>query len=241
MNNKCKVLNQDTIKYIAMIAMLIGHGAMVFCDEGTTAYDIGMSIGCFAAPTMCYFIVEGYHYTRSIMWYAVRLLICGVIAMLCGADTANMMITLLICLGCLYARNTIKNDIVRVIVCITLVVLTAVIRCDWSLSAPILCIMLDKYKDSKIGTICSFGVIYTWLVLFNTAKDFWINGDVFSAWEIWSYALITNIAVMVSAFTVVFLYNGKRSEKHRTINKWVFYIFYPLHFMILIIFKNIIS
>lgn len=236
MNNNHKVLNQDAIKYIAMIAMFLGHYGMIHLTEGTLRYDVCLSVGYFAAPIMCYFLVEGYHFTHSILAYAVRLLICGLVAMLCGADSANIMITLLICLGCLYVRNNCKNNAVKIITLVALVVLTVVMRCDWSLSAPILCIMLDKYKNSKIGTICSFGVMYAWLVLFNTAKDFWINGDVFTPWEIWSYALATNIAVMVAAFTVVYLYNGKRGEKHREINKWVFYFFYPIHFLILKIF-----
>lgn len=41
---------------------------------------------------------------------------------------------------------------------------------------------------------------------------------------------------MVAAFTVVFLYNGKRSQQHKEINKWIFYCFYPIHFLILTIF-----
>ena len=236
MNNNHKVLNQDAIKYIAMVAMFVGHYGMMHLTEGTPQFDVCLSVGCFAAPVMCYFCVEGYHYTHSILAYAVRLLTCGLVAMLCGADTANIMITLLICLGCLYVRNNCKNNTVKIITLVALVVLTVVMRCDWSLSAPVLCIMLDKYKDSKIGTICSFGVMYAWLVLFNTAKDFWLNGDVFTPFEIWSYALATNIAVMVTAFTIVFLYNGKRAEKHREINKWIFYLFYPVHFLILKIF-----
>ncbi len=39
--------------------------------------------------------------------------------------------------------------------------------------------------------------------------------------------------ILLSALCIIYLYNGKRSEKHRTISKWFFYIFYPAHLLIL--------
>ena len=37
-----------------------------------------VDIGYFTAITMCYFLVEGYHYTRSVKNYALRLLVFGI-------------------------------------------------------------------------------------------------------------------------------------------------------------------
>ena len=39
--------------------------------------------------------------------------------------------------------------------------------------------------------------------------------------------------IPLSALCIIYLYNGKRSEKHRTFSKWFFYIFYPAHLLIL--------
>ena len=39
--------------------------------------------------------------------------------------------------------------------------------------------------------------------------------------------------ILLSALCIIYLYNGKRSEKHRTFSKWFFYIFYPAHLLIL--------
>ena len=53
-------LNRDIIKYIAMVTMLLNHIANVFLPHGTILYEILVDIGYFTAPTMCYFLVEGY-------------------------------------------------------------------------------------------------------------------------------------------------------------------------------------
>ena len=39
--------------------------------------------------------------------------------------------------------------------------------------------------------------------------------------------------IPLSALCIIYLYNGKRSKKHRTFSKWFFYIFYPAHLLIL--------
>ena len=39
--------------------------------------------------------------------------------------------------------------------------------------------------------------------------------------------------ILLSALCIIYLYDGKRSENHRTFSKWFFYIFYPAHLLIL--------
>ena len=75
-----KVLNRDTIKYIAVITMLLNHIAAVFPISGTLLRMFFLGIGNFTAITMCYFLVEGYDYTRSKKKYAGRLLLFAVMS-----------------------------------------------------------------------------------------------------------------------------------------------------------------
>ena len=47
------------------------------------------------------------------------------------------------------------------------------------------------------------------------------------------YALLHSfyaiIAWIVAAIVILVFYNGKKSQKHVVLNKWLFYIYYPLH------------
>ena len=75
-------LNRDQIKYFAVFTMLLNHVANIFLQPGTFACEALKDIGYFTAPVMCWFLVEGYRYTRSVKKYAGRLLIFAVISQL---------------------------------------------------------------------------------------------------------------------------------------------------------------
>ena len=72
-------MSRKAIKYLAMAAMFCNHFAYIFLKEGSTGQEVMVDIGYFTAITMCYFIVEGYHYTRSVKNYALRLLVFGIL------------------------------------------------------------------------------------------------------------------------------------------------------------------
>ena len=72
-------MNRDTIKYIAMITMLLNHVSFIFLEPGTVLAEILTAVGYFTAPVMCYFLVEGMTYTRSPKKYGQRLLLKSLI------------------------------------------------------------------------------------------------------------------------------------------------------------------
>ena len=66
-------MNRDVIKYIAIITMTLNHISNIFLDPDTRLGEALLDIGYFTAVTMCYFLVEGYHYTHSKKKYGQRL------------------------------------------------------------------------------------------------------------------------------------------------------------------------
>ena len=58
-------MSRNAIKYLAMAAMFCNHFAYIFLKEGSTGQEVMVDIGYFTAITMCYFLVEGYHYTAA--------------------------------------------------------------------------------------------------------------------------------------------------------------------------------
>lgn len=72
---KYKILNSNELKLVAIIAMTVDHIAWAMFDGYPTApLPIFMHIiGRLTCPIMCYFIAEGYHYTKNINKYTFRL------------------------------------------------------------------------------------------------------------------------------------------------------------------------
>ena len=77
-----KVLDANMIKIIAIIAMTIDHIAwLIFPGYLCVPLPIVLHIiGRLTCPIMCYFIAEGYHYTKDVNKYTWRLFAFAIIS-----------------------------------------------------------------------------------------------------------------------------------------------------------------
>lgn len=101
-NQSFQILSRDFIKYIAMFTMLLNHAGHVFLTRGTLLYEILEDIGFFTAPVMCFFLAEGYDYTRSRVKYGLRLFLFAILSQIpfqlaLGQRGLNMIYTLFCC------------------------------------------------------------------------------------------------------------------------------------------------
>lgn len=237
-----KGVSRDTIKYLAMFTMLLNHIAHVFLTHGTLLYEIFEDIGYFTAPVMCYFMVEGFAYTRSKTKYGLRLLVFAVISQVPYTlafhyGNLNMIFTLLCCFLILTAMERICNPFLRTFVCMLLVLVTFV--GDWPLLAPLYTILFYNSRGRLGKTIFSFGVAYVLFVVFNMPMYAMTGG----AWTLSTvmHSMLAGLGIIAAAVAVLVFYNGRRSEKGRNFAKWFFYIFYPAHLMILYLVKMYID
>lgn len=238
-----KVLNRDVIKYIAMFTMLLNHIAHVFFTSGTILYEVFEDIGYFTAPVMCFFLAEGYEYTRSKTKYGLRLLVFAIISQIPYAlafrfGNLNMIFTLLCCFLILIAMDIIENQLLRMLVCMLLMLVTAV--SDWGLIAPICTILMRNAKGNPKKVAYGYGVVYVVFTVFNV-QNYMYNTQ--GNWTVYAivHALIAGTGIIAAAVTILILYNGKRVERGRNFSKWFFYIFYPGHLLILYLIKMYIS
>lgn len=247
-------MNRDQIKYVAMFTMLLNHIANIFLEPGTLLFEVMVDIGYFTAITMCYFLVEGYGYTRSKEKYGKRLLLFALISEIpfCLAFTEdgiisfvnmNMIFTLFLCFLILYAMEKITSPPRRTL-CIWGLILASAYS-DWALLAPIFtywfasCGLRDlqgkmlsvgkKNVERKKLLWRVFGKAMLLFGLLNLVENVETSTP--------AVALLRSLGavagILLSALCIIYLYNGKRSEKHRTFSKWFFYIFYPAHLLIL--------
>ena len=231
-------LNRDTIKYIAMLTMLLNHISHVFLERGTFLAVLFEYVGYFTAPVMCWFLVEGYQYTRSKKNYAMRLFLFAVLSEIpfCLAFSyegvisfvgLDMLFTLFFCFLILVAEEKIRNRFLRILVQILLVLVT--VECDWPIMAAVYTIMFSHTYQSKKKAAVAYGAAVLIFALFMYGNNsYWYSGT-----DVIVYTACSCLGVAAAGITVLCFYNGKRAERGRTFSKWFFYLFYPVHLLIL--------
>lgn len=237
---RVNVLNRDVIKYMAMFTMLLNHIAHMFLVKGTLLYELFVDIGYFTAPVMCYFIVEGYDYTRSKTKYGIRLLVFAVISQIPFTlafqfGNLNMIYTLLCCFLILVVMERITNSIWKRVICMLLVFATVI--GDWPLLAPIYTILLHNSKGNRKKIAISYGIAYILFVLLNF-MGYIFGTQVSITGTVILHQMLSGTGIIAAAIVVLVFYNGERSRKGRNFSKWFFYIFYPAHLMILYLIKT---
>lgn len=226
-----RVLNRDVIKYIAITAMLLNHIANIFLVPGTLWYEVLVDIGYFTAITMCYFLVEGFRYTHSRKQYALRLFGFGVVSQvpfsmafaqngILEFQDFNMMFTLFLCFCILLCIETIRNRFLRGVLIVLLIF--GSLFCDWALLAPVFTLLFAWAGENRTRQKAAFGAA---ALLYGGMAGLG-SGQV---WE----AVGCAVPILVSAFVILYLYNGRRAARGRTFYKWFFYAFYPAHLLVL--------
>lgn len=229
-----KVLNQDIIKYVAMLTMFLNHIAHIFLVRGSLLYEVFEDIGFFTAPVMCYFLVEGYDYTRSKKKYGARLLLFAIVSQIpyelaFHYGSLNMIYTLFCCFMILAVMEKVANPFLRMLLCMLLMFATAV--GDWPFFAAIFTILFHNSKENKKKAWVSFFVSYFFFVLVSIQNYMYGPGD----WTAYAvvHALFAGLGILAAAVVVLVFYNGRRAKRGREFSKWFFYVFYPAHLLFL--------
>lgn len=233
-----QTVNRDVIKYIAMFTMLLNHISHMFLPTGSVLGFLFEYIGYFTAPTMCYFLVEGYAYTRSKKNYGLRLLIFAVISQIpfmlaFQFGNLNMIYTLLCCFLILVVMEKVQNPFLRTALSICLTLATVV--GDWALMAPVFTILFRNSKGEWRGLISGYIVGYAFFafMMIQTYR----MGFGYAMPEAVALGLLSGTGIVVSAVVLLFFYNGQRADRGRTFSKWFFYFFYPGHLLLLYLIK----
>ena len=231
-------LDRDTIKYIAMAAMLVNHIGTIFLTPGTFLYELFLDIGYFTAPVMCYFLVEGYRLTHSRKLYGRRLFVFAVLSELpfClafshGAEVyfvaMNMIFTLFLCFLLLEVLEKEPKGFARGLL-VALLILASTVS-DWAILAPVYTMLFykagqDREKQKKA---------FFWAAALFGAFGLAGSPEWYSGLQRLLYALGCMSGVAAAGVCIVCFYNGRRAQRGQRFSKWFFYLFYPVHLLIL--------
>lgn len=251
-----KILNSNMLKLVAIIAMTIDHIAWaVFENYSTHPLAIVMHIiGRITCPIMCFCIAEGYNHTKDVKKYTRRLFLFALIShvpymlqsiafkqygfsalvpFLTGENffghilnQTSVMWSLAIGLVMLRINDSekIKKCFKPVLILLLCVV---AFPADWSCIASLFVLSIGTNRNKPINQIlwCIFyALIYSLVYFFAMSKI---------------YGLI-QMGVVLS-IPIIMLYNGQRgaNPKINKFMKWFFYIYYPLHLLIIWFFSYV--
>ncbi len=238
-----KVLDSNTVKLIAIIAMTIDHIAWL----AFPGYDNGLIpvvlhiIGRLTCPIMCYFVAEGYHHTKNINKYTIRMFVFAVVSHFAYifasssfvdpksfipfyyGDFLNQTSVMWSLAWGLVMLRVVNSERINSSIKVILVLLICVIAfpSDWSCIAS-LCILAIGTNRGNFKKQMLWMVFY--VALYSVVYFFALDK---------LYGIIQMAVIL--AIPVIMMYNGQRGHNQRInkVMKWLFYIYYPLHLFII--------
>lgn len=235
-----KIWNANTIKLIAILTMTIDHITwLVFPGYPAELLPLLLhAIGRITCPIMCYFVAEGYYYTKSIQKYTSRLFFFAIISHFAYIFASGDFVDWRSFIP-FYYGNVLNQTSVMWPLAWGLVMLRVVnsqrIRTSFKIPLILLICLITFPSDwSCIASLC--------ILAFGTNRGdlkkqmFWMILYVGLYAGVYFFALDKVYGLLqlcvVLAIPVIAQYNGQRGRFNR-IMKWGFYVYYPLHLLII--------
>ena len=227
---KKKILPQEGLKLIACITMLIDHFGHAIVPYLPVPYMVELYYACrivgrLAFPIYCFLLVEGMRHTRSPKQYILRLGVGILLAELPfdilfeGSFTwayQSVMVTLTLGAVMLLCMQRVEKKGLKLLLVIPFAILAELAKCDyggWGIVMIAVFALFDRTGLQTIG-----------ILLVNACME---------------SALIPVFGIPVSvqlfaalAMVPIALYSGRKLSRSRTL-QWAFYLFYPVHLLLL--------
>ena len=255
-----KILDANAIKLIAIIAMTIDHIAWAIFPGYATNWkpELMHIIGRITMPTMCFFVAEGFFHTRNVSKYTARMFLFALIShfayvsewngfsdwrpfvplyysgiwqairfrdisflnAFCFHSQTSVIWTLawgLVMLRVEYSERIRSAWLKTLLICLICVVS---FPGDWSCTASVLVLSFGTNRGHWLKQTL-------WLIFYVG-----VFGFLFPPVNV-TYAFV-DLSVVLS-IPILALYNGKRGPNpaFNAFMKWFFYVYYPLHLLIL--------
>ena len=243
-----KTLDSNSIKIIAILAMTIDHITWL-CFPGYPKDILPILlhvIGRITCPIMCYFIAEGYYYTKDINKYTLRLFSFAFISHFAYLFASNNYVDWKSFIP-FYYGNVLDQTSVMWSLAWGLVMLRVVYSEK---------IKKESYKIGLILLICLISFPSDWsciaslcILAFGTNRNDFKKQMGWMLFYVGIYAIVYALSIdlvygiiqmgVILSIPILQMYNGKRSTS-KTMNKimkWIFYIYYPLHLLMIGIIK----
>ena len=238
-----KGLTSNAIKLIAITAMTIDHVAWwLFPGYPRAALPLVMHIiGRLTCPIMCYFVAEGYHYTRDVRKYTARMFLFALVShfayIFASADFAGWRSFLPFSSGSVLNQTSVMWSLAWGLVMLRVAHSKKLPHGAQVLLILLICAVSFPSDWSCIAALC--------ILSFGTnrgnprAQMAWMTFYVALYAAVYALALdvvygILQMAVVLS-IPLLLQYNGQRgaSRRRNAVMKWLFYLYYPAHLFLI--------
>lgn len=236
-------LSTNALKILAVLFMFIDHIGLIFFEVPSPLGDTQIGsildvpfrvVGRCAFPLFLFCLIEGYKHTSDKLNYMKRLSLFAVISevpydlgnyhKIWSWQGCNVMVTMFMIISTLYAfeflSEKIKDSVnVRISCIITVCIICVIIHFispDYGIGGyfaglalyliPMVKKLQQKYMPDRLKLIAIYGSIILLIIFCNVTEMF----------------ALADIPLIKS-------YNGQKGKSM----KWFFYLFYPLHFVLL--------
>ena len=230
MMTKQRALPQEALKIIACVAMLLDHTGMVIVPYlpvpyMETLYYILRGIGRIAFPLYAFLLVEGMRYTRNPQKYILRLGL-GILLAEIPFDLAlsgewnweyqNVMVTLTLGAVMLRCMQKTEKRWIKALLILPFGCLADLTKCDYSGWGILMIGVFALIDKLPVQALCI--LLINWLIPSLDIPVFGIQMSI--------------QLVAIFAMVPIALYSGRKLTGSRTL-QWGFYLYYPVHLLIL--------
>jgi hypothetical protein len=238
-----KVLDANTLKLIAIAAMTVDHLAwLLFPGYPTHPLPLVMHIiGRITCPVMCYFIAEGYHYTADVGKYTKRLFFFAFLShfayLFASAEFTDWTAFIPFHNGEFLNQTSVMWPLAWGLVMLRIADSKAVKEKTKPILIVLICLITFPSDWSCIASLC--------ILAFGTNRGQFRTQMLWMLFYVAMYSAVYFFAIdriygvmqmaVVFAIPVLRMYNGRRGANARVnqIMKWLFYIYYPLHLLMI--------
>ena len=225
------ILPQEALKLIACITMLIDHfGAAIVpylrVPYAADLYYACRTIGRIAFPIYCFLLAEGMRHTRNPINYISRLAI-GILLAELPFDYAleghfcweyqSVMVTLTLGAVMLLCMQKTERKLLKLLLILPFAILADLAKSDYG-AGGIVMIAVFALLDRPI---------------LQTIAVFLVNWQMLPSAGVIIFGVVIIIQLLATlAMIPIALYSGKKMTHSRAI-QWGFYLFYPVHLLVL--------
>ncbi len=224
---KFRGLSSNSLKVIAILAMTVDHVAWLFVPTATLLGQLLHLVGRITAPVMAFFIAEGYYKTKNLGKYFLRLGLFAVLShlpytfFLTGTfalwRSTSIFATLFLGLA---ALTIAKSSVLQWYLQIPLIALTLYLStfCDWGVFIVVWVLLFGLVRERSTAILLFGGISIALLALEMIQYD--------------TRTLLNSLYALgiLLSIPLLSLYNNERGHFNL---KYLFYIYYPVHLVVL--------
>lgn len=238
-----KILDSNTLKFIAITAMTVDHVAwLIFPGYNNGFVPVFLHIiGRLTCPIMCYFIAEGYYHTKNINKYTLRLFVFSFIShfayIFASSDFVDLKSFIPFYYGDILNQTSVMWPLAWGLVMLRVVNNERIKPCIRVFLILLICLITFPSDWSCIASLCILAI--------GTNKGNFKKQMLWMTFYVAVYSVVYFFALdklygiiqmgVILAIPFIKMYNGKRGKSQRMNKavKWLFYIYYPLHLFVI--------